>query len=59
MLTMHARRLAAAAGVDLLTVYLSGSESGARLLGAELWADIASPDIADAILDYLCGGARC
>jgi hypothetical protein len=59
MLTMHARRLAAAAGVDLLTVYLSGSESGARLLGAELWADISSPDIANAILDYLCGESRC
>jgi len=58
-LTRHAHRLAAAAGVDLLTIYLSSRESDPHFLGADLWSDIASPDITDAILEYLCGGPRC
>ncbi|BAZ27850.1 hypothetical protein NIES4074_02780 [Cylindrospermum sp. NIES-4074] len=59
-LTHHARRLADAAQVDLLTVRFSSSDSQADFVGAELWADISIPDIADAILEYLSGGdAKC
>jgi hypothetical protein len=58
-LAAQARRLAAAAKVDLLAVHFSGPEAGARMLSADLWPDISSPDIADAILDYLSGGPRC
>lgn len=55
-LATQARRLADAAKVDLLAVHFSGSESGADFLGADLWPDISSSDVADAILEYLSGG---
>jgi hypothetical protein len=55
-LATQARRLADAAKVDLLAVHFSGSESGADFLGADLWPDISSPNVADAILEYLSGG---
>ncbi|MCF2149994.1 hypothetical protein IQ276_026895 [Desmonostoc muscorum LEGE 12446] len=59
-LASHARRLADAAQVDLLTVNFSSRESSAELLGADLWVDISAPDVADAILEYLSGGhAKC
>ncbi|MEH2071317.1 MAG: hypothetical protein V7K47_24700 [Nostoc sp.] len=59
-LASHARRVADAAQVDLLTVHFSSSESSAEFLGADLWADISAPDVADAILEYLSGGdAKC
>ena len=59
-LASGARRLADAAQVDLLTVNFSSSESSAELLGADLWADISAPNVADAILEYLSGGdAKC
>ncbi|MBD2412111.1 hypothetical protein FACHB389_03580 [Nostoc calcicola FACHB-389] len=60
LLASHARRLADAAQVDLLTVNFSSSESSAELLGADLWADISAPNVADAILEFLSGGhAKC
>jgi hypothetical protein len=52
-LMMHARRLAAATGVSLLTVHFDGPGGDARLLGAALRPDISSPEIADAILELL------
>jgi hypothetical protein len=52
-LILHARRLAAATGVSLLTVHFDGSAGDARLLGAALRPDISSPEIADAILELL------
>lgn len=52
-LASHARRLADAAQVDLLTVNFSSNESSAELLGADLWTDISAPNVADAILEYL------
>jgi hypothetical protein len=52
-LTLHARRLAAAVGVSLLTVHFDGPGADARLRGAALRPDISSPEIADAILDLL------
>jgi hypothetical protein len=59
-LIRHARNLADAAKVDMLTVYFGGDESQVEFLSADLWTDIASPEVADAILEYLCGGnAQC
>jgi hypothetical protein len=52
-LARHARNLADAAKVDLLTVNFSGDESSADFLGADLWTDISALEIADAILEYL------
>lgn len=56
ILARHARRLADAAKVDLLTVYFSGREANADFVSADLWTDISAPDIADAIFEYLSGG---
>jgi hypothetical protein len=50
-----ARRLAAAAGVDLLTAYFAD----ARLAAVEPAVDIARDDIADAILARFNGGRSC
>ncbi len=55
-LASHARRIADAAQVDLLTVHFSSNESPAEFLGADLWTDISAPDVGDAILEYLSGG---
>lgn len=55
-LIRHARNLADAAKVDMLTVYFGGDESQVEFLSADLWTDIASPEVADAILEYLRGG---
>jgi hypothetical protein len=52
-LTLHARRLADATGVDMLAVHFDSPEADARLLGASLRPDIFSPQIADAILETL------
>jgi hypothetical protein len=49
----YSRRLAKAAGVDLLTTYFTGRGSHARLVAAELMVDIAHPEIGDAILAQL------
>ena len=56
-LAQAARRLAAAARVELLAVHWSGADRGARFVGADLWPDVASPPIAEAVYDYLSGGA--
>lgn len=58
-LAAQAKRLAAVARVGLLAVHFSGPETGASLIGADLWPDISAPDIADAILEYLCRSPRC
>lgn len=54
MRTVHARRLAAAAGVDLLVTRFTSGEREPRLLSADVWPDVASADVADAILEYFC-----
>ncbi|AFY34784.1 hypothetical protein [Calothrix sp. PCC 7507] len=55
-LAHYARNLADAAKVDLLTVHFSGDE----FLGADLSTDTSTPEVADAIFEYLSGGnARC
>ncbi len=58
-LGIQARHLAKAAGVDLLTVHFLDCGATTRLAGAELWVDITSPQIADAILEQLARGPRC
>jgi hypothetical protein len=59
VLAMHARRLAAVAGVDMLAAQFDGSDSDARLLGVDLRPDISSPAIADAILEYFSRSCGC
>jgi hypothetical protein len=53
LLGEHARRLASAAAVDLLTVYFSDTGTSPALLGANLLPDLSDDDIAGAVLDYL------
>ena len=57
-LAAQAQHFAKAVGVDLLAVQFSGNEPGADFLGANLWPDASSPEIADAILEYLSEGDR-
>jgi len=59
VLAGHARRLAAAGGVDLLKVQFSGSDGGAELVGASAWPEISAPDIAGAILERLLEDRQC
>jgi hypothetical protein len=59
MLAIHARRLAAVAGVDMLAVRFDRPDAGARLVRADLRPDISSPAIADALLDTLAGSRGC
>jgi hypothetical protein len=59
ILADRARLLAKAAGLDLLLVYFTGPDAAGRFLNASLWPDLWNPAIADAILDYLQGRARC
>lgn len=59
VLAAQARRLARAARVDLLSVRFGETEDGPELLGADAWPDVSSPEVADAILEYLGGAVRC
>lgn len=54
-LAHRARRLASAAGVDLLAVHFRAVDGEFRLLDADLWPDIGSTEVADGILDYFRG----
>jgi len=56
-LAVRARQLADAASVDLLSVTFSGRQSGAAFLHADPWPDLAPPPVANAVLDYILGGA--
>jgi hypothetical protein len=58
-LRRHARRLAEHAGTGLLDVYFDGGGPEASFVGVSLWPDLNSPDIADAVLEYLKGGGSC
>ncbi len=55
VLATQARSLADVAGVDLLAVHFSRHDSNAEFLGADLLPDVSSPDVAEAILEYLSG----
>ena len=59
VLSDRARRIAAAAGVDMLAVHFRGVGRESELLGADLWPDITSTEVADAIFEYLGGSHRC
>lgn len=59
VLAERAHLLAKAAGVDLLLVYFTAPDAAGRFLNASLWPDLWNPEVADAILDYLEGKARC
>ncbi len=53
---VHARRLAAAAGVGLLALHFRVSDNGSSTLrSVHLWPDISSSEIAGAILNYFGG----
>lgn len=56
LLGEHARRLAAAAGVELLAVHFSGPERDAELLSADLLPSLDDGAVCDALLDLLLGG---
>jgi hypothetical protein len=51
----QARQLADAAGVDLLTVYFSGSEPGSQFVRADLWPDMTQDEVANAIFAHVGG----
>jgi hypothetical protein len=57
----HARRLAALAGVELLTAEFTAGERPNRLLGAAPRVDVARPEVADALAEHLAtaGAAAC
>jgi hypothetical protein len=57
LLAQQARALATAAGVDLLAVRFSRRASGATIVGAHLWPNIAAAPIAAAVFDYLHNAA--
>jgi hypothetical protein len=58
-LARDARRLATVAGVDLVAVHFTGPRHGARLVSADVWPDVASPEIGEAIFAYLGDRRRC
>jgi hypothetical protein len=51
VLVEHTQGLAAAAGVDLLSVRFSRERREPRLLSADLWPDVSSAEVADALLE--------
>ena len=57
-LAASARRLAAAAGADLLAVHFDGAEPDSRFVAADLWLDVSSPVVAEAVLAHLTGADR-
>ena len=57
-LAAQAKRLARAAGVDLLEVRFSGGELGSHFVSANLWPDLSPPRVADSVLEYLRSGSR-
>jgi hypothetical protein len=53
---VHAQRLAAAAGVGLLALHFALCNNGSSSLrSVDLWPDISSSEVADAILNYFTG----
>jgi hypothetical protein len=58
-LSAHARLLARAAGVELLSVRFTGRDADGRFVSASLWPNLASPEVADAVLSRLLGSSPC
>ncbi|MGH2356006.1 MAG: hypothetical protein ACRDJN_30740, partial [Chloroflexota bacterium] len=57
-LAAAARRLARAAGADLLSAHFDGPGSAARFLSADPWPDVSAPAVADAVARYFRRGRR-
>jgi hypothetical protein len=55
----YARRLAAAAGVDLLEVRYTSAEHDGRLQNVTLWPDVSRPEVADALLNFFDSRPPC
>lgn len=55
----HACLLAATAGADLLAVQFTSAEPGSALVDANVWPNLASPEIADAVLHRLLRRSAC
>jgi hypothetical protein len=55
-LKTYARGLAAAAGVNLLSVCFSSRESGSYFISADQMPDISSKEVSDAVLEYFDKG---
>jgi hypothetical protein len=55
----YARSVAGAAGTELLAVRFTGSEPGALFVSAHPWPNLASPEIAGAVLTRLLGRSAC
>lgn len=51
----HAADLAHAAEVELLSVRFTGPEKGARFLGASIWPEAVTEEVADALLEHMRG----
>lgn len=58
-LVAQARRLAGAAGADLLAVRFIEAEAGFRLHSADPWADVSSREVADALLEHFREAGGC
>ncbi|MDH4099948.1 MAG: hypothetical protein OEV28_05180 [Nitrospirota bacterium] len=54
-LARYAASLANAAGLSLLSVRFTGAEKGALFLGASIWPETVTDDVADAVLEHLQG----
>lgn len=55
----YARRLATAAGADLLAAHFMWVDGAYKFASADLWPDVTVPAVADAILDFLLGRHTC
>ena len=58
-LCTQARLLAGAAGADLLAVQFASAEPGSPFLSANVWPNLASPEVADAVLNRLLKRSAC
>ena len=56
-LARQAHALAEAAGVGLLAVRFNGATPGSYFLGASLWPDVSTDEVASALLDHFRGGS--
>lgn len=54
----QARRLANAAGVELLAVRFSSAATGSRFVAAHPWVDLTDPNVADALLQHFDSRSR-
>ena len=47
--------MANAAGVRLLNVHIGNDAMGPFVIGADVWADVSRPEVAEALLNELLG----